>query len=180
GQTITVPIMINSMMGIEGWQLSLSWNPSILALRSAAEGSFLSSGMTTFYNTPDVSVVGQAKNAAAVLLGDSSPKSGAGTLITFTFEVIGVGISTLTLSDVLISPVGAVTIGTASISARAVCVEDGNQDGTVNLPDLVAIAQRFGTQQGESRYVQSADLSGDGRIDLRDLILVAKKFGQEC
>ena len=48
---------------------------------------------------------------------------------------------------------------------------DVNQDGIVNIQDLVLVGSNFGkTAEG------GADINGDGVIDLRDLVLVARAF----
>jgi parallel beta-helix repeat protein len=55
---------------------------------------------------------------------------------------------------------------------------DVNNDGTVNLLDLILIAKAFGTFPGDPNYNSSADINRDGRINILDLILVATHLGQ--
>ena len=50
---------------------------------------------------------------------------------------------------------------------------DVNQDGTVNIPDIVLVAGRFG-QSGPN----IADVNGDGVVNVNDLILVAGALGE--
>ena len=50
---------------------------------------------------------------------------------------------------------------------------DVNQDGVVNISDLVLVAGRLG-QSGPN----SADVNGDGVVNIQDLILVASALGQ--
>ncbi len=52
---------------------------------------------------------------------------------------------------------------------------DVNDDGIVNIQDLVLVASEFG-QSGESL---KGDVNGDGTVDIRDLVLVASHFGEE-
>ena len=49
---------------------------------------------------------------------------------------------------------------------------DVNQDGVVNILDLVLIATRFG-QSGPN----AADVNGDGAVNIQDLVLVASALG---
>ena len=48
---------------------------------------------------------------------------------------------------------------------------DINQDGSVNIQDLVLVAQAFGA------YDEKADVNGDSVVDILDLTLVASAFG---
>ena len=62
---------------------------------------------------------------------------------------------------------------TSDPSVRTRPVTDVNGDGSVNILDLTAVAQRFG-QRGEN----DADVNRDGTVDISDLVLVAWALGQ--
>jgi hypothetical protein len=51
---------------------------------------------------------------------------------------------------------------------------DVNDDGRVDLTDLVLVARHYGTVLGDPGYNYLYDLNGDGRIDLIDLAAVAR------
>ena len=53
--------------------------------------------------------------------------------------------------------------------------EDVNDDSTVNILDLVAVAAAFG-QTGEN----DADVNGDGAVNILDLVAVAAAFGESA
>ena len=52
---------------------------------------------------------------------------------------------------------------------------DVNEDGAVNIQDLVLVASRFG-ETGEN----AADVNGDGAVNIQDLVLVAGVFGEDA
>ena len=107
--------------------------------------------------------------------------AGGGTLsqTTVTTNAIGRAESTLTLGSsagtntVEVSAVGIQqTVVFNAAGTRKTLVADVNQDGVVNILDLVLVAGRFG-QTGED----SADVNGDDIVNILDLVLVAGAFG---
>jgi ABC-type transport system substrate-binding protein len=54
---------------------------------------------------------------------------------------------------------------------------DLNEDGKVNILDIVPIALAFGSQIGGAGYNPAADLNRDGKVNIVDIVLVALDFG---
>jgi hypothetical protein len=56
---------------------------------------------------------------------------------------------------------------------------DASMDGTVDIVDLVMVAQGFGMSTGDPQYALyiNADINRDGTIDILDIIYVAHNFG---
>ncbi len=57
---------------------------------------------------------------------------------------------------------------------------DVNGDCTVNIFDIVLVAQVFGKTSGVAGFNPYADLNNDGVINIFDIVLVAENFGHSC
>jgi hypothetical protein len=55
---------------------------------------------------------------------------------------------------------------------------DVNDDGVVNILDIVAISLIYGCKKGDPNWNPYADLDNDGKIDILDLVTCAAYFGQ--
>ena len=55
---------------------------------------------------------------------------------------------------------------------------DINQDGIVDIYDLILIASAYGSRPGSPEWNPYADLNQDGIIDIYDLIIIASHYGQ--
>ena len=55
--------------------------------------------------------------------------------------------------------------------------EDVNRDGSVNILDLVLVAQEFG---GKPSNNARADVNNDGQVNVLDLVLVARALGENA
>jgi hypothetical protein len=54
---------------------------------------------------------------------------------------------------------------------------DVNNDGSVGLDDVWAVAAAFGTFQGGPGWNSTLDLNGDGYVNLKDFFIVCQCFG---
>ena len=62
----------------------------------------------------------------------------------------------------------------SAIELKATLYGDTNLDGSVDLRDLLALAQNYGATRGETW--ESGDFNYDGRVDLLDLNLLLRNF----
>jgi len=69
-------------------------------------------------------------------------------------------------------------MGILSLSAVAYPAWDVNQDGVVNLPDLVTLAYHYGETVTSPNWNAKADLNNDGVVNLLDLVLLANHYGE--
>jgi hypothetical protein len=57
---------------------------------------------------------------------------------------------------------------------------DLNYDCTVDITDIMLVAARWHTAEGDPNYVAAYDLDGNGKIDIVDIMLVAVHWGETC
>lgn len=96
-ESFTVELKTTSITDLKGYSVTLFYDPALLSLQEAEEGSFLSAeGKTFFYKKVD--------NATGtilidcVILGSEVDVSGEGTLATFSFTSLKAGSTSIELS----------------------------------------------------------------------------------
>lgn len=55
---------------------------------------------------------------------------------------------------------------------------DINQDGTINMADIVAITKAFNATSSDENYNVLYDVNGDGTVNMADIIPIAKHFNE--
>jgi hypothetical protein len=63
-------------------------------------------------------------------------------------------------------------------TVRIKLMGDVNDDGKVDITDLVLLIKAFGSYPGRPRWNPNTDLNGDGKVDIIDLILLIKNYGR--
>lgn len=129
GAIVTVDVNIANVTDLYGYQFDLTFNPSILQAVSSSEGSFLTSGGSTFFiNGSNDNVGGTVAATADTLLTAVNGVSGSGELAVFTFDAIGTGTSALTIQNETLldsnlnliadtTTGGAVTVSSGTVAA---------------------------------------------------------------
>ena len=103
GQTFSVTIGVTSVSDLYAYQLDVDFNPAILSAVSVSEGSFLSSaGSTIFLPGTIDDTAGTVSFNADTLESAVSGVSGAGTLLTFSFQALTAGNSTVQIENSLL------------------------------------------------------------------------------
>ncbi|MDE0684774.1 MAG: leucine-rich repeat domain-containing protein, partial [Candidatus Poribacteria bacterium] len=181
GDTFTLRLNANDVTDLAGWQTDISFDPALLEAVEVSEGDFLKvkSGDTFFLQ-------GSIDNTAGKITGISAAKlkgsgSGTGTLLLVTFKAKAAGETRVTLSNFYAGSSSGEGIPSdapeivITLENRKYPAWDVNQDGQVNVLDLILVAQYLG---GDAASNPQADVNGDGIINILDLIVVAQYFGE--
>ena len=156
---------------VTGYQATVMYDPAALIYFSSVNGDYLSGEV--FLAVPVVEKNYVTLESASL----AAPSDGYGTLATITFQVVDAKASGVFLSQAtLVDPDGErffPCIETDTMEEGAVIeavdrAEDINDDGVVNIQDLVLVSANFG-KTGESK----ADVNGDGVVEIVDLVKVA-------
>ena len=172
GAQLTLSLTIADGYKVAGYRATVEFDARALRYVSSANGDYLPAGASP---VPTIARGATVIVAATSLAGESD---GDGTLASITFEAIAVKASGLYLTEVvLFNSAGAywnlqVENGEITEPQPPQIAGDVNQDGVVNILDLVLVASRLG-QAGQN----DADVNGDGIVNILDMVLVAGALG---
>jgi len=130
----TVDINVSGVEDLYGWEFKLYYNTTILSNGSVTEGSFLSSGGSTFFsvvnNTDTYNATHGRFWVTCTLLGHTAGVTGSGTLATITLTVDGTGGTTpLDLTDTKL-------VGYVYSASTLVQMTHNTTDGQVTISGL--------------------------------------------
>lgn len=103
GSPLALDVLIAGVAGLFGYQFSLAFNPAVLQVASTTEGAFLPTAGATLFDGGTVNnTLGSITLAFGSLTGPVAGATGSGVLARINFNVVQVGASSLTFSDVLL------------------------------------------------------------------------------
>lgn len=82
----------------------------------------------------------------------------------------------LILAPIVFGLLCTMVIGIQSV--KAAVIYDLNNDGIVDMKDIVRVAVAFGLRLGDPQWDPSADLDANGQINIKDVCLIARHFGE--
>jgi enterochelin esterase-like enzyme len=65
---------------------------------------------------------------------------------------------------------------TSTPTSKPGSILDVNNDGAINISDVMIVAGAFNTAKGKAGYVEAYDLNKDGAINISDIMMIAAKF----
>lgn len=168
---------------VNGISVYLSFDPRYLKVVNPDQpfkpGDFMAMGATEIENK--LSDRGKLNYTKVTLF---KPASGEGVVCKTTFEAISPIAKTYVRVDLNDGPRRSMysTLERANLFEKTedllihipgIPRWDVNQDGAVNIFDLVLVAKNFGRHSAEH------DLNGDGIVNIFDLVIIGRRFGEK-
>jgi type II secretory pathway component HofQ len=100
GGPYTVPVSISGASRLTTLSLSITYNPSVVRVRTVQEGTFMRQGGVGPVFTPQVDNSGGRVDIAITRPGDQTGAVGTGLLGALLFEPVGPGATTITITGV--------------------------------------------------------------------------------
>ena len=181
GDTFTLHLNAENVTDFAGWLCDIVFDPAALEAIEVSEGNFLKAdGGTTFFlesmidnTTGKITGLGTARFSKGGVNGTGRLLS-----VTFTAKVSGdtqVKLTNLQAgsSDLVAIPLDPLEF-IITVDKPAFPPWDVNQDGEVNILDIMQVAQYL----REDAFVNpQSDVNSDGTIGILDLIAVAQQMG---
>jgi general secretion pathway protein D len=106
GGPYTVPLSINNAQRVSQVTLTVTYNPGILRVRNAQDGTFMRQGGVTVSFTPRIDAAAGRVDIAIMRSGDQIGASGAGLLTALLFDAVAPGSATIQVSGMATTPEG--------------------------------------------------------------------------
>jgi len=107
GGPYAAPISINNASRISAITLTITYNPSILRVRTVLDGTFMRQGGVTASFTPRIDAANGRVDIAIARAGDQTGASGAGLLAALQLDAIAAGTSAIAVTGIANGPDGA-------------------------------------------------------------------------
>jgi len=107
--------------------------------------------------------------------------NGTSTVLTFTWNTTGFAKGNYTIRAVADTVLGETyTDDNTRTDGTVLVTIPGDLDGnfTVQLVDLVVLAQAYGSKPGDGNWNPNADIDGNGIVGLTDLVIMARNYGK--
>ena len=181
GDTFNLLLKAEDVTDLAGWQTGIAFDSGVLEAVEVSEGHFLKAeGENTFFLSGTIdNTAGEITKLSSARFG--SGVSGTGTLLLVTFTAKATGETRVTFSDFFAGSSSRQEIP-SDVPEIVITVEEGaflasdvNQDGQVNVFDLILVSQYFGEDASANAQF---DVNGDGTINVLDMIVVAQDLGE--
>ncbi len=174
----TLHLNIADVTNLSGWLCDIVFDPTALEAVEVIEGDFLNeSNVSTFFLKSTIdNAAGKITDIGAVRLSKNGI-SDTGKLLSVTFVAKKLGDTQVAITDLYAGSSDLIAIPmhtpeiVITVEERVFLPWDVNQDGMVNILDLMQVAQYLGE---DASVNPQSDVNEDGTIGIFDLIIVAQ------
>jgi parallel beta-helix repeat protein len=182
GDSFFVIINVADANDLSGFQLDVTFDPTILDAVGVEEGTFLSDSGGTYWLEPNIDNTTAVITSIACAKAGKGGANGSGALATIMFKAIGAGETYIRLQNVSLSDSNGRSTPVISSDGSVTVTElllpwDVNKDRRVDILDLVLAGQHFG-EDVTTPLDPNPDVNSDGRVDVLDFALVGQHFGE--
>lgn len=182
GDTFNLNLNVEDTTDFAGWLCDIIFDPSYFEVVEINEGNFLKKeGRMTFFLQGTIdNTIGKISSLGSIGLSKEGV-SGTGKLLSVTLIAKSPGESEIGLTNLhagssdLMELVLSIPEFVITVEERVYLHWDVNQDGEVNIFDLMQVAQYLGE---DTTLNPEADVDKDGTIGILDLIAVAQHIDE--
>ena len=177
GDVFQQAIEIQNATDLASWQMDIAFDPEVLEVVDISEGDFLKQddGKSLFLNERSLGKILIRQVRVGEVGAPMSGVSGFGVLVVLSFKFVSFSEALLGIHNVRLSDSSgerlsySVTLTPVVATHASAVAADVNQDGKVDILDLIVVASSIGAAQPNLR----ADVNDDGIIDVLDLVAIA-------
>lgn len=185
GDVFTVTIAIDNVQDLGNFELEMTYYPGVVHVEDVVLGDFLgSTGREVTPLGPEIDNEAGLMRFGAFSIGEEPGPTGSGALAIVTLSAQAYGESPLHLQNVQLTNIEAEDIPArlrdGLVSVGDCIFGDFDCDCDVDIVDVMQVASRWGSEEGDPDYDPLYDLDHDGDIDIVDVALVAAAWGNTC
>jgi len=178
-------VSIADVANLGSFQFVLTFSPNIVHVAGLELGDFLgSTGRGTVPVGPEIDNQLGTVSFGAASFGEQAGPDGSGVLATITFSPQAAGGSDLHLQNVqvtdTVTDMISVDLQDGQVTVTQSIPGDLDGDCDVDVVDIMIVANRWNTSEGEENYDPACDMDNDGDIDVVDIMIVASHWGDTC
>lgn len=182
--SFTVNVMVDNANDLSGFEFDLVYDPAMLHVEDILLGDFLSStGRSASPVGPNIDNGAGLASFGGFTTGSANGPNGSGVLAILILEPQATGNTTMTLQNSQLTDTDSPpTVYTPPAASANVTIDDSffadvDNDGDVDIIDIVLVSSRYGCDLSDTCYDTTYDLDNNFTINIVDVQIVACYWG---
>lgn len=179
-----VTIMVENVSNLDAWQIAVLFDPNIMQYVTSTAPSDNVFGSEIYLSRATNHLSEGLLYLGGVHLPFEPSFNGSGKLITVTFIMKTLNTTTLgfdaSYAETFLLTLPEIDIQHSVVGSSVRSVQympDVNNDGIVDMKDIVIAVIAFNSFPSTSRWNVYADVDGNERVDMKDIVLIVPNFG---